>query len=149
MLPDDVFRDRLEQTLVDIEAWAGKARDCAAIDIIASQRYWRMVVLPYAPMACPFELMIKSEQEFSLKLADETYEDRPVERFDLFPALARAVEAGHVERIEMLTAATDTFVGVATRVGLAPGWDWIGERRVASPGGAEECRTHRFLPYRR
>lgn len=149
MLPDDVFRAHLEHTLVAIEAWAGKTRDCAAIDIIASQKYWRMVVLPYVPMACPFELMLKSEQKFSLKLAGETYENRPVEHFDLFPALAHAVEAGHVERIEMLSAATDALVGIAMRVELAPGWDWMGERRIAPPVESEECRTHRFLPYRR
>ena len=41
MLPDDVFRDRLEQTLVEIEAWARKTRDCATIDVGASQQYWR------------------------------------------------------------------------------------------------------------
>ena len=149
MLPDDVFRGRLEQTLVEIEAWAGKTRDCATIDVGASQKYWGMLVLPHFPTACPFELIIKSEQKFSLQLADETYEDRPVEHFDLFPALARAVEAGHIERIEILDAATDTLVGVRTRVELAPGWDWIGERRIAPPVESEECRTHRFLPYRR
>ncbi len=149
MLPDDVFRNHLEQTLVDIEAWAEKARDCAAIDITASQKYWRMVVLPYLTSACPFELLINSDQHFSLKLANEVYENRPVERFDLFPSLARATEAGRAERIETFTATTDTRVAIATRVELAPGWDWIGERRLASLGGAEECRTHRFLPYRR
>jgi hypothetical protein len=149
MLPDDVYRARLEQTLVDIEAWAAKTRDCAAIDITASQKYWRMVVLPYFPLACPFELMIKSHQKFSLKMADETYEDRPVEHFDLFPALARAIEAGHVERIEKFTAATETPVGIATRVELAPGWDWIGERRISPLVESEEWRTHRFLAYRR
>ncbi len=149
MLPDDVFRDHLERTLVDIEAWAEKARECAAIDITASQKYWRMVVLPYVPLACPFELLIKSDQNFSLKLADETYENRPIERFDLFPALARAVEAGHAERIETFDATTDALVAIASRVELMPGWDWIGERRLVPPVQSEECRTHRFLSYRR
>jgi hypothetical protein len=149
MLPDDVFRNHLEQTLVDIEAWAEKARDCAAIEIAASQSYWRMVVLPYLPSACPFELLVKSDQHFSLKLADEVYEHRPVERFDLFPALARAIEAGHAERIETFTATTDTLVAIAMRIELVPGWDWIGERRIALLDGDKECRTHRFLPYRR
>jgi hypothetical protein len=149
MLPDDVFRARLEQTLVEIEAWAGKTRDCATIDVGASQKYWGMLVIPHFHMACPFELIIKSGQKFSLKLADEAYEDRPVEHFDLFPALARAIEAGHVERIEIFDAATDTLVGITTRVALAPGWDWIGERRIAPPVDAEECRTQRFLSYRR
>jgi hypothetical protein len=149
MLPDDVFRDRLEQTLVDIEAWAEKARGCAAIDIAASPKYWRMVVLPFISLACPFELLIRSDQKFGLRLANETYEDRPIERFDLFPHLVRAIEAGRAEKIEKFDAMTDALVGIAMRVGLAPGWDWIGERRLTPPVESEEWRTCRFLPYRR
>lgn len=149
MLPNDVFRDRLERTLVDLEAWAKATADCAEIGIAASERYWRMVVVPNADLACPFELMIKSDQKFGLKLAAETYEDRPVERFDLFPALVRAIEAGRVDEIEIFNAMTDALVGVAMRVELAPGWDWIGDRRIAPPTPAEEWRTRRFLPYRR
>lgn len=86
MLPNDVFRDRLERTLIDLEAWAKATADCAEIGIAASERYWRMVVVPNADLACPFELMIKSDQKFGLKLAAETYDDRPIERLDLFPA---------------------------------------------------------------
>jgi len=149
MLSNDVFRDRLEQTLVDLESWAAGMADCAEVGIAASDRYWRMVVVPNVDLACPFELMIKSDQKFGLKLAAETYEDRPIERFDLFPALVRAIEAGHVDKIEIFNAMTDRLVGIAMRVGLKPGWDWIADRRIAPPTSAEEWRTRRFLPYRR
>lgn len=149
MLPNDVFRDRLERTLVDLESWAAAMADCAGIGIAASERYWRMVVVPNVDLACPFELMIRSDQKFGLKLAAETYEDRPIERFDLFPALVRAIEAGGVDNIEMFNAMTDALVGIAIRVELAPGWDWIGDRRIAPPAPTEEWRTRRFLPYRR
>jgi hypothetical protein len=54
MLPDDVFRDRLEQTLVEVEKSVTGMRDCAAVDVTASPRYWSVVVLPFLAPACPF-----------------------------------------------------------------------------------------------
>lgn len=149
MLPDDVFRDHLEQALVEIESHVATMRDVATVDVSACAQYWRMVAQPVLPAACPFELMIKADQKFSLRLADEIYEDKPVERFDLFPALVRAVEAGRVDRIEMLDSKTGFLARVAMRVGLAPGWDWLGEGQVGPPAASEEWRTHRYLPYRR
>lgn len=149
MLSDDVFRDRLEQTLVDIEAWAAGIRDCADVGIAASERYWRIVVVPGEDLACAFELLVKADQTFDLRLAAETYEDRPIERMDLFPALVRAIEAGHVDKIEMYNVMTAALAGITMRVELKPGWDWIGQRRIAPSGPAEEWRTRRFLPYRR
>ncbi len=149
MLSDDVFRDRLEQTLVDIETWAAGIRDCADVGIAASDRYWRIVVVPNEDLACSFELLVKADQTFDLRLAAETYEDRPIERMDLFPALVRAIEAGHVDKIEMYNVMTAALAGITMRVELQPGWDWIGQRRIAPSGSGEEWRTRRFLPYRR
>jgi hypothetical protein len=149
MLPDDVFRDRLEQTLVEIEKSVAKMRDYAAVDVAASPRYWRVVVLPFFAAACPMDLMIKADQTFSLKLAGEAFEDRPVEHFELFPHLVRAIEAGHVEKISKHDAMTDALVAIEMRVALGPGWDWLGERRIAPVTSAEEWRTHRYLAYRR
>jgi len=149
MLPDDVFRDRLEKTLIEIEAMVPNIRDCAAVDVTASAHYWRLVVQPYLAEACPFELLINSNQKFSLKLADETFENLPVERFELFPHLVRAIEAGHVEKISKLDTMTDVLVAVAMRVELKPGWDWLGERRITTLPSPAEWRTHRYLSYRR
>ena len=113
-----------------------------------------MSVAPNTEGACPFELMIKADQTFTLKLADEVYEDKAVERFDFFLRLADAVSAGHVERIETRNAQTGVLLAIETRVELKAGWDWIGERQVTArrmPAleADEERRTHRFLPYRR
>lgn len=154
MLPDDVYRDRLEKTLVDLEAWANETRARADIAITASDRYWRMAVAPFLPTACPFELLIKASQTFDLALNREVYEDKPVERFDLFLNLAKAIARGRVERIETRNALTGILIDVATRVELAPGWDWIGSHRVLKrfvrPLEAdEEQQTHRFLSYDR
>jgi hypothetical protein len=154
MLPNDVFRERLEQTLVDLEAWAQGNQDCADIEIAASERYWKMAVVPHFPRACAFELLIDADQTFGLMLQNEVYENRPIERFDLFPKLVTAIAAGRVERIETLNALTDLLLAIEMRVELADGWDWIGSRYLPVPSlsalkADEERRTYRFLPYRR
>jgi len=154
MLSDDVYRDRLEKTLIELETWANSMRGSADIAIAGSDRYWRMAVSPFLPSACPFELLIKSSQTFDLALNREVYENRPVERFDLFPKLVTAVADGRVERVETRNALTGILIDVATRIELAPGWEWIGSRKVLKhfirPLEAnEERQTHRFLSYDR
>ncbi|HML29449.1 MAG TPA: hypothetical protein PKE16_11540 [Hyphomicrobium sp.] len=150
MLPDDVFRERLEQALVEVETAVARMRDHAAVEVSATPRYWRLVVLPFLVEACPFELLIKSEQTFSLKLADQSFENRPVEHFEMFPNLVRAIEDGHVDRISKFDAMTDALVAVEMCVTLGPGWEWRGERRIATSEPSEEgWRTHRYLAYRR
>jgi hypothetical protein len=154
MLPDDVFRDRLERTLVDLEAWADGMRDCAEIDIAASPRYWRMSVAPHIAGGCPFELMINSDQTFDLRLASEVYENKPLDRFDFFVKLANAIAAGRVERNETRNALTGVLLAIGMRVEIQDGWDWTGVRRVTpvplpALEADEERSTHRFLSYRR
>jgi hypothetical protein len=149
MLPDDVFRARLEQTLVEVEIIVSKLRGCAAVDVSATPRYWRATVLPFFAAACPFELMIKSDQKFNLKLSNEAFEDRPLEHFELIPHLVRAINEGNVEKISKFDAMTDALVAIEMRVALGPGWEWFGERRLAPVAPSEEWRTHRYLAYRR
>jgi len=154
MLSDDVFRDNLERTLIKLEKWADTLTDCAAIDIAAGRHYWRLSVAPFTPGACPFELLIKSDQTFSLRLDRETYEDNPVDTFEFFSQLVNAIRAGRVERIETLDSATRSLVAIETRVELSPGGEWIGHRQIApraqrSSDVREERRTMRFLPFRR
>lgn len=154
MLPDDVYRHRLEKTLIELEAWANDKRGSADIAITASDRYWRMAVTPFLPGACSFELLIKSDQTFDLALNGEVYENKPVERFDLFPKLVQAIASGHAERIETRNALTGILTNIASRVELAPGWDWIGSRDVLKKFAreleeSEERQTHRFLAYER
>lgn len=154
MLSDDVFRDSLERTLIKLEKWADTLTDCAAVDVAAGRHYWRLSVAPFIGGACPFELLIKSDQTFSLRLDRETYEDNPVDTFEFFLQLVNAVRAGRVERIETLESATWSLVAIETRVDLGPGRDWIGRRQIAprterSSDLREERRTTRFLPFRR
>lgn len=154
MLPDDVFRERLEQTLVDLEAWAEETRSNADITITASDRYWRMTVFPFLAGACPFELLLNASQTFDLSLDGEIYENRPVERFDFFIRLAQAIAAGRVERIETRNSLTGLLIAIAMRVEIAPDWRWMGSRRILKHDlnlltADEERQTRRFLPYSR
>jgi hypothetical protein len=154
MFPDDVFREHLGEAIAALESWAAETKDTAQIDIDNSETYWKMAVTPHAHGACPFEVLFDSHQRFSLALADEIYEDRPVDRFDFFLMLARAVASGNVERIRTFNAMTDAAEMIEMRVVLEDGWAWVGERRIAprTPRKLETAsvrRVERFLPYRR
>lgn len=153
-LPDDAFRANLAETIAAMEQWEVDARSGAAIEIKAHPSFWRIAVAPHAAGACPFEVVFKSDQTYSIWVAGETYEDRPFDRFDFFPMMARAIEAGRVERIRTLNALTGALEMIETRIDLEDGWSWIAERRVGAHvrrglEASEERRVHRFLPYRR
>lgn len=113
-----------------------------------------MSVAPHFSRACPFQILLLATPQFSLDLAGEVYEDKPVDRFDIFPMLARAIAAGRVERHDLVSAMTGTLEAVEMRVQLEDGWVWVGERRTGGRGArkfetAQETRIKRFLPFRR
>jgi len=154
MLPDDVFRERLEQTLMGLEAWAESTRDVASVNISASPHYWRMAVVPETEGACPFELLLKSTQTFGLKLGEEVYENERIEDFSIFSKIVHAVADGQVALVEIFNAQTELLLGLATKVVLSDGTTWMRERRVTPrPMPAleilEERRDRWYLPYRR
>ena len=154
MSSDDVFRDRLAGVIAALEAWARDNRDVAEIDTGAVAAYWVIAVVPHALGACPFELMLRADRRFNLSIGQEMYEDKPIDAFDFFPMLVRAIAKGEVQRVEISSALTAALEIVETRVTLEDGWAWIGERRVGSRGtrksdAAQETRTRRYLPYRR
>ncbi len=153
-LPDDVFRERLAETIAALEAWAAANRDCADIEMSNGIDYWRIRALPRMVGACPFELLFRTNQTFSLNLASEVYEDRRIDRFDFFVMFVRAVARGDVDRIETLSAQTGAREMIEMRVSLEDGWAWIGERRVSARAqrkldGTETRKVRRFLSYRR
>lgn len=154
MFSDDVYRTQLSDTIAALETWATTLAGCAAVETDITAAYWKISVAPEARGACPFELMLRADQRFNTKIADEVYEDKPVDAFQFFPMLARAIAAGRVERITISSALTGTPEAIETRVTLEDGWAWIGERRLASWGprkneAAHTQKIHRFLPYRR
>lgn len=149
---EDAFRADLAATISALETWAWQTRDAADIEMATGTEFWKMAVAPRTAGACPFELLLRTDQTFSLRLDLETYEDRPVETFSFFADLVRALAAGRVERIETLNAMTATLERIEMRVIPERGKEWIGERALgvkAIVPAAEERRTRRFLAYRR
>ena len=130
-----------------------RERDVARIETSAAASYWKLSVTPHVAGACPFELMLRADQKFNVQIADETYEDKPVDTFEFFPMLVRAIASGNVERIEISNALTGALDAIETHVTLEDGWAWIGERRIGRAArrtdAAQQLRAHRFLLYRR
>jgi hypothetical protein len=154
MFSDDVYRNRLSSVIETLDAWAREQADVAVTTTNINASFWKLSVSPFAPGACPFELMLRADQRFNLQIGREVYEDKPVDTFEFFPMLVRAIGSGNVERIEVSSALTAALEAIETRVTLEDGWAWIGERRVGPRGMRRtetvlEQRAHRFLPYRR
>ena len=152
--PDDAFSSALAATIEEMVQWAGANRDVADIEIQSHAAFWRIEAQPRMPGACPFEALLNQDQTYSLVIAGEFYEKRPIDRLDFFAMMARAIAAGRVERILTLSALTETLEAIETRIELEDGWAWVAERRVGprlrrglEPD--EERRVQRFLPYRR
>lgn len=154
MYPDDVYLARLSDVTKTLESWAYGNRDVATWEVAATSDHWKLTVEPQTSGACAFELVLRADQMFDLQIDSEVYADKRVDKFEYFAMLARAIAAGHVERVEISSSLTGALESVETRVTLEDGWAWIGERRIISRIArrnetAQELRSHRFLPYRR
>ena len=154
MFPDDVYRRHLGEIIAALETWAHDNRDVARIETASTPSFWKVNVNPHVRGACPFELLLRSDQRFNVAIGDEVYEDNPVGNFDFFAKLAGAIVRGHVERVDFLNALTGALDMIETRVTLDDGWAWIGERRIGQRSATrlesgQELRTRPYLPYRR
>jgi hypothetical protein len=154
LFPDDIYRSRLAETIEALERWAVASRDVASVAIAATPAYWKLAVDPSAPGACPFELVLRADQRFNTIIDREVYEDKPIDKFEFFPMMARAISNGSVERIETLNALTGMLDVIEMRLTLEDGWAWIGERRTSPRLSRrldirEERRVFPYLPYRR
>ena len=119
MYPDDVYRNELRAVIETLSAWAAKYP--GDVETRASTGFWQLVARPKTKGACPLTLVLRSDQKFDMALAGETFEDRPVEDFALFEAVAAAVSEGRVEQ----TRSPLRPHGRAPRRGNAhplPGW---------------------------
>jgi hypothetical protein len=154
MLPDDVFRSRLQATIMALRYWAPSVADAARLEDTETSDYWKIIVTPAMASACPFELILHAEQRYDLSIADETYQNRPIESFDWFVPFAEAIADGRVVQRHWISRLTGIERSVETLVTLAGGGIWR-EGRGASPrmptldDDGTELRERRFLPYRR
>ncbi len=58
MLPDDVFRSRLQATIMALRYWAPSIADAARLEDTETSDYWKIIVTPAMASACPFELIL-------------------------------------------------------------------------------------------
>jgi hypothetical protein len=154
MLPDDLFRTRLQATITALRYWAPSIADAAHLDQAETSDYWKIAVKPNVASACPFELILHADQRYDLAVAGESYESRPIESFELFLPFVQAIADGSVVQRHWLSRLTGLERSVETLVTLANGGIWREVRGGANPmpsldDDGTELRERRFLPYRR
>ncbi|KAB2941779.1 MAG: hypothetical protein K8F92_10410 [Hyphomicrobium sp.] len=154
MLPDDVFRSRLQTTITALRYWAPSIADAAHLEETETGDYWKIAVTPSVASACPFELILHADQRYDLAIADETYENRPIDSFDWFVPFAEAVAEGNVVQRHWISKLTGLERSVETLVTLPNGGIWRearGEPHLmpSIDDDGTELRERRFLPYRR
>lgn len=154
MLPDDVFRARLQTTITALKYWAPSIADAAHIQEAETGRFWKITVTPKLPNACPFELIMHFDQCYDLAIGTETYEGLPIESFEIFLPFVEAIADGNVVQRRRVSRFTGLERSVETIVTLATGFTWC-EMRGDAPStptledDGTELREHRYLPYRR
>jgi hypothetical protein len=154
MLPDDVFRSRLQTTITALRYWAPSIADAARLEQAETGDYWKILVTPRVASACPFELVLYAEQRYDIQVAEETYENRPIDSFGWFLPFAEAIADGRVVQRRWMSRLTALERSVETVVTLPGGGIWRearGEtqRMPSLDDDGMELRERRFLPYRR
>ena len=154
MLPDDVFRSRLQTTITALSYWAPSIADTARIDERESGNFWKLAVAPKLGRACPFELILHFDQRYDLAIAQESYERLPIQSFEIFLPFVEAVADGSVVQRHWISRFTGLERCVETLVTLANGYIWRearGELHLTPTleDDGTELRERRFLPYRR
>jgi hypothetical protein len=154
MLPDDIFRSRLQATITALRYWAPSIADSAHLEETENADYWRLLVTPAAASACPFELILHADQRYDLAVANETYEARPIDSFDWCIPFANAVADGNVVQRRWISRFTGLERLVETVVMLPGGALWregnaASYQMPPSDDDGTELRERRFLPYRR
>lgn len=154
MTSDDVFRARLESTIASLRYWVPQIADTARIEEAQAPGFWKIMVTPHVAGACPFELMLRSNQSYGLVVDCETYENLPSGTFNAFVPLVEAISEGRVIERQLVSAATGELLRVSMIVDLPDGTLWEAGREVGPAvepvnGLALENRDRHFLPYRR
>lgn len=154
MLPEDVFRSRLEATVASLSYWAPTIKNAARVVMRDEVSSWRMTVEPHLRAACALDLAVHASQTYDVTIAGETFKGLPVGSLDIFLPLAEAVAEGRVVQRRYETPATGALHTIETIVPLQGGREWRAERinePIARLVSREECLQldHRFPPYHR
>lgn len=131
MLPSDAYRTKLHETIAALRYWVPTLRHVADAEDVETEAYWRLAVRPRTAQACPFELILHSDQHYDLLIGNEVFERRPVESLGAFQPLLEAIAAGRVITRHWFTVATGSLAAIETIVTPAGGTDWRRIRRMA------------------
>jgi hypothetical protein len=154
MLPDDVFRSRLQSTITALRYWAPSIADAAHVEEAETGYYWKMIVTPTLAQGCAFELILHFDQRYDLVVDDETYESLPIESFEIFVPFVEAIADGNVVQRRWISRLTGLERSVETLVTMGGGGIWRESRgephlMPSLEDDGTELRERRFLPYRR
>ena len=150
MYSDDVYRAKLRATVAELREMLAGLEGSAKVSLDLTDQGARIALSPLAEGACPVELMVRADQHFDIAVGALLYEDRPVERLELFKPLIDAIVNGAVVERRYRSALTGLETGRETLVTLTDGSRWTDGRVDWSGDTAERLAEDRiFLPYRR
>jgi hypothetical protein len=154
MLPDDVFRSRLQSTITALCYWAPSIADAAHVEEAETGTYWKINVAPTLAQACAFQLILHFDQRYDLAIGEETYESLPLGSLEIFVPFVEAIADGDVVQRRWISRLTGLERSVETLVTMGGGGIWRearGEPHLmpSLEDDGTELRERRFLPYRR
>jgi len=153
MLSDDSFRRRLQHVIAALEVWAAEMEPFATIEHGFIDDAWRISAVPRVETACPFEIILRPDQKFDIRVDDEIYEDQPLDALTDIPQIVRSIANGGILIRRWTGQATGLVYNVETVIDL-PGTN---EGRFERPNPDAppledvelEAELETFVPYRR
>jgi hypothetical protein len=159
MLSDDVFRAKRTVTIAELSAWTGFVADVAHVEMGEIGDAWRIALTPHIRTACPVELLLRDDQRYDVRIAGETYEDRPIASLEMFLPVLQAIVDGRVVTRETYSALTGSLRDVETIVRLPDGTvfhqrkqngaDQLAGQPPANGAPIIEVRDRHYVPYHR
>lgn len=153
MLSDDSFRKRLQHVIAALEVWAAEMEPWADIEHGFINGAWRISAVPQIETACPFEIIIRPDQKYDMRVDGEIYEDLPLDALTDIPQIVRSISNGRLLIRRWRGQATGLIYNVETVVDL-PGAN-EGRFERPDPGAPHmddvelEAELEAFVPYRR
>ncbi|HRD76556.1 MAG TPA: hypothetical protein PK264_11545 [Hyphomicrobiaceae bacterium] len=153
MLPTDAYRSKLHDTIAALRYWVPTLRHAADVEDVETETYWRIAVRPRVRAACPFELILHSDQTYDLLIAGEAFERQPVESLASFQPLLEAISSGRAVTRIWRAPTTGSVKAVETIVTLADGTIWQRLRTLVGGRGSSAgdwiATDRRYVPYAR
>jgi hypothetical protein len=153
MISDDTHRKRMQDIITALASWAAQMSTEAHIEYGPADGGWRISARPHVETACPFEIIIRPDQQFDMMIGGQTYENLKLDACPDLPQIVRAIGEGRVLMRRWSSAATDLAYNVETVIDLPGGAKWRVERPDPDAPQIEDAELvsspRSFVPYRR